>query len=203
MKINKWELLKKLSTAFVLLWMVIVFIFSSQDGIETLNTSGAFIHSIDYKVSKNENSPVVSYSNNHADENGTLKRKEYKYKYSSQLQKIVRKNAHYFLYMLGGILLSVFFYANCKKNKIKENTQEKRIVIRKYHLFSKCIFYSVIVGIIYACSDEFHQKFVPGRTSSIKDVLIDSFGILSGAIMFSLLKFILNKHKDKMLKMGE
>jgi len=43
--------------------------------------------------------------------NNTLKKKEYKYKYSSQLQKVVRKNAHYFLYMLGGILLSVFFYA--------------------------------------------------------------------------------------------
>lgn len=119
MRKNKLGLLKILSTVFVLVWMITVFIFSGQDGIDTLNTSGAFIHSIDSKVSKNEDSPVISHNNNQADEKNTLKKKEYKYKYSSQLQKVVRKNAHYFLYMLGGILLSVFFCANLEKSTIK------------------------------------------------------------------------------------
>lgn len=200
---NKLGLLKILSTVFVLIWMITVFIFSGQDGIETLNTSGAFIHSIDSKVSKNEDSPVVSYSNKQADEDDTLKKKEYKYKYSSQVQKIVRKNAHYFLYMLGGILLSVFFYVNSSKNNIKENKMETGIAIRRYHIFSKCIFYSMIIGIVYACTDEYHQSFVPGRTCSVKDVFIDSLGIITGSIIFILLKFYIYKHKDKMLKMEE
>jgi len=199
MRKNKLGLLKILSTVFVLVWMITVFIFSGQDGIDTLNTSGAFIHSIDSKVSKNEDSPVISHNNNQADEKNTLKKKEYKYKYSSQLQKVVRKNAHYFLYMLGGILLSVFFYANLDKSNIKET----RIALRKYHLFSKCIFYAMITGILYACTDEFHQKFVPGRTCSIKDVFIDSLGIITGSIIFILLKYLITKRKDKMLKMGE
>lgn len=199
MRKNKLGLLKILSTVFVLVWMITVFIFSGQDGIDTLNTSGAFIHSIDSKVSKNEDSPVISHNNNQADEKNTLKKKEYKYKYSSQLQKVVRKNAHYFLYMLGGILLSVFFYVNLDKSNIKET----RITLRKYHIFSKCIFYAMIIGILYACTDEFHQKFVPGRTCSIKDVFIDSLGIITGLLIFILLKYLITKRKDKMLKMGE
>lgn len=203
MRKNKLGLLKILSTVFVLVWMITVFIFSGQDGIDTLNTSGAFIHSIDSKVSKNEDSPVISHNNKQADEKNTLKKKEYKYKYSSQLQKVVRKNAHYFLYMLGGILLSVFFYANLGKSTIKANTNEIRITIRKYHIFSKCIFYAMIIGILYACTDEFHQKFVPGRTYSIKDVIIDSLGIITGLLIFILLKYLITKRKDKMLKMGE
>lgn len=203
MRKNKLGLLKILSTVFVLVWMITVFIFSGQDGIDTLNTSGAFIHSIDSKVSKNEDSPVISHNNNQADEKNTLKKKEYKYKYSNQVQKIVRKNAHYFLYMLGGILLSVFFYVNSNENRIKENTNETRITARKYHIFSKSIFYAMIIGILYACTDEFHQKFVPGRTYSIKDVFIDSLGIITGSIIFILLKYIMTKRKDKMLKMGE
>lgn len=203
MRKNKLGLLKILSTVFVLVWMITVFIFSGQDGIDTLNTSGAFIHSIDSKVSKNEDSPVISHNNNQADEKNTLKKKEYKYKYSNQVQKIVRKNAHYFLYMLGGILLSVFFYVNSNENRIKENTNETRITARKYHIFSKSIFYAMIIGILYACTDEFHQKFVPGRTYSIKDVFIDSLGIITGSIIFILLKYTITKRKDKMLKMEE
>lgn len=61
----------------------------------------------------------------------------------------------------------------------------------------------MIIGILYACTDEFHQKFVPGRTCSIKDVIIDSLGIITGSLIFILLKYIMTKRKDKMLKMGE
>ena len=34
----------------------------------------------------------------------------------------------------------------------------------------------------YAITDEFHQKFVPGRGPSLRDVLIDSFGAILGII---------------------
>jgi VanZ family protein len=36
--------------------------------------------------------------------------------------------------------------------------------------------WSLALTILYACSDEFHQSFVPGRTAAIHDVLIDSAG---------------------------
>ena len=34
----------------------------------------------------------------------------------------------------------------------------------------------LVIAALYACSDEWHQSFVPGRTSTVFDVLIDSLG---------------------------
>ena len=39
---------------------------------------------------------------------------------------------------------------------------------------------SVVIGIFFAISDEFHQSFVPGRHMSAMDMLFDSIGILFG-----------------------
>lgn len=40
----------------------------------------------------------------------------------------------------------------------------------------------------YACTDEFHQLFVPGRAGLISDVLIDSCGAVLGLLVFLLLQ---------------
>lgn len=34
-----------------------------------------------------------------------------------------------------------------------------------------------LLTVLYACSDEFHQLFVPGRAGLLTDVLIDSIGV--------------------------
>jgi VanZ family protein len=39
---------------------------------------------------------------------------------------------------------------------------------------------------LYAVSDELHQAFVPGRTASAADVLLDVFGGLCGTLWFHL-----------------
>jgi hypothetical protein len=39
---------------------------------------------------------------------------------------------------------------------------------------------AAFLALLYAASDEFHQKFTPGRTSSVHDVLIDLTGIAIG-----------------------
>jgi VanZ family protein len=36
--------------------------------------------------------------------------------------------------------------------------------------------WSLALSFLYACSDEWHQRFVPGRQCAATDVLIDSFG---------------------------
>lgn len=44
---------------------------------------------------------------------------------------------------------------------------------------------------LYACSDEFHQLFVPGRAGMFSDVLIDTVGVqfgLTGACALSFLR---------------
>ena len=37
---------------------------------------------------------------------------------------------------------------------------------------------------LYACSDEFHQYFVPGRSCKFFDVCVDSTGTFFGALLF-------------------
>lgn len=48
------------------------------------------------------------------------------------------------------------------------------------------ILIAVLIAIIYGISDELHQLFVPGRDCSIKDVLLDSFGILFASFLYLL-----------------
>lgn len=50
---------------------------------------------------------------------------------------------------------------------------------------SSCLL-AVILAFFYACTDEFHQRFVPGRSGSFTDVMIDT----SGAAITMLLAFI-------------
>lgn len=50
--------------------------------------------------------------------------------------------------------------------------------------------------VLYACTDEFHQLFVPGRAGMVTDVLIDSIGITLISI-FLLLRIYRNERKRK------
>lgn len=52
----------------------------------------------------------------------------------------------------------------------------------------KAIIYALIVAVFYACSDEFHQLFIVGRHGSIKDVGIDSIGILLVGLIWYIKK---------------
>ncbi len=82
---------------------------------------------------------------------------------------IIRKCAHFSLYALGGVL--IYNYINTYYVK-----QNKKICI------------SIILGIIFAITDEFHQFFISGRSAQILDVCIDSLGIVVGVILIKLLK---------------
>ena len=44
-------------------------------------------------------------------------------------------------------------------------------------------FISFFATAAFACSDEFHQLFIDGRSAEIKDVLIDSFGSLTSILL--------------------
>ncbi|MEI6533598.1 MAG: VanZ family protein [Candidatus Roizmanbacteria bacterium] len=45
---------------------------------------------------------------------------------------------------------------------------------------------ALIIAVLYAFSDEFHQTFVPTREGAFRDVMIDSLGI---CIMLSYIKY--------------
>lgn len=83
-------------------------------------------------------------------------------------QYVIRKLAHFTIYTIAGINMMGFIntYDMEKKNKL--------IVV-------------LIIGVIYAISDEIHQMFSGDRTPAIKDVCIDSFGVLFGSFIVILL----------------
>ena len=91
-----------------------------------------------------------------------------------RIEKVIRKIAHYSIYTLVGILLMALM----STYKIKELD---RIAI------------SMIIGVIYAATDEIHQAFVPGRGPLVTDVILDSIGVLTGICIVLLVYKIICK----------
>lgn len=91
--------------------------------------------------------------------------KEEKENLIERLEPIARKLAHYSLYTFGGVLIINFV----NTYKLKMN---KKVSI------------SIIIGALYAISDEIHQVFIEGRSGSVKDVGIDTLGVITGVIIF-------------------
>ena len=55
--------------------------------------------------------------------------------------------------------------------------QEKK----KYFL---ALLITIVICFLFACTDEYHQTFVGGRTGQFKDVLIDTSGALAGTLLY-------------------
>ncbi len=84
-----------------------------------------------------------------------------------KLQLPIRKLAHFTIYAIGGVLAI--------------------ILLNQYNIpLVQKVIYSQLIITIYAATDEFHQRFIPGRTASIWDVLIDSAGALTAILIISL-----------------
>ena len=91
-----------------------------------------------------------------------------------RIEKVIRKIAHYSIYTLVGILLMSLMITY----KLKELD---RIAV------------SLIIGVIYASTDEIHQAFVPGRGPLVTDVILDSIGVLTGICIVLLVYKIICK----------
>ena len=90
------------------------------------------------------------------------------------LNFIVRKTAHITEYLILTLITI---------SLLKEYTKEEKIII----------LLSIIICFTYACTDEIHQAFIPGRSSLFNDVLIDTLGGLIASILHYLFK---NKIKN-------
>ena len=87
---------------------------------------------------------------------------------------LVRKGAHFTEYAILGFFLASAFHTYL--------LPEDRTAGRLFRGF----FFALIIGIVYACTDEFHQSFVQGRAAMIVDVGFDSSGVLVGALLSTL-----------------
>lgn len=106
---------------------------------------------------------------------------EIKLQMAQKIEHIIRKLAHFLIYTFVGFLLMSLVSTYKLKNKI-------RIII------------SLITGFLYACSDEIHQLFVSGRSCEIRDVLIDTSGILLGILISIGLLKLFNKYRNQKTK---
>lgn len=88
----------------------------------------------------------------------------------------VRKTAHFTEYMI------LFFFSYN--------------VLRLYVEKKDAYIFGILIVATYACTDEIHQLFVPGRAGKIKDVFIDTSGGLFGLIIILINNYIKSKSRS-------
>ena len=87
---------------------------------------------------------------------------------------IVRKGAHFTEYtILGGVLVPAV------KEWMAVDTTPVPVVRERITAW--------LAGTLYAVTDEIHQSFVPGRSCELRDMGIDSCGVLAGVLVVSFL----------------
>lgn len=142
MSINKNKFINWLP-AFA--WMIIIFMFSAQPAVKSNELSFGFTKALvdvlgrilPFDIETSTINDFVGHTNH-----------------------VIRKFAHFFIYLVLGILVS---------RALLKNGYKTRVVLISFLICS-----------IYAASDELHQLFVPGRGCQLKDVLIDSTGAFIG-----------------------
>lgn len=92
----------------------------------------------------------------------------------ANLNGIVRKNAHFIIYFVLGLFvtaaLKIFGFTG-----------------------TRLVLFALLICVVYAISDEFHQYFVDGRGPQVKDVLIDSAGAILGISVTTLIAWLVKK----------
>lgn len=149
---------KGIKLTFIILCMVTIFLFSSDDASLSTKKSDGFIIQVSNffvgtKLSKVQQEKIIDY-----------------------FVVPVRKSAHFFIYLLLGIFIVSFL------NEFSIST--KRLVLL-----------AIFLSFLYACSDEIHQLFVPGRSGQISDVLLDTLGASVGISIYMLVINFCNRKK--------
>lgn len=185
-----------ISISLIIVWMIVIYNFSAMDSFNSNKKSKKVINKIvesevvqkelnsDVTNDKqNTNSNVINLDNNSVKENKNSKKKKSEVeirneKMVNDLNLPLRKCAHASVYLVLSLLILNFLFI-CFKNKKIFNA-----------------FIAVFISFLYACTDEYHQLFVEGRTGQFIDVLIDSLGAVGGVVIFYLGYFIINYFKS-------
>ena len=96
--------------------------------------------------------------------------------YAKDVERVIRKLAHFTEFFMLGFFLELY------------------LDMRKYKLAP---ILSLILGVQYACIDEWHQSFVGARGPGIKDVFIDSAGVIAGIAIMFLIRYFYKKRRLK------
>lgn len=174
-----------LLAALVLGWMGVIFMFSSQDGAASSETSGRVVKVVITVIKPDFNSLAKSEQISFRD----------------MVTFFVRKGAHFTEYMILGVLLFLFYYEwRPKLFQVpqKENTHIMQLRLRRIWVTAW------ITGTLYAAGDEFHQMFTGGRSPQVRDVCIDSSGVSVGCLItLVVMVLIVRKFAGKIQRQTE
>ncbi len=97
------------------------------------------------------------------------------YTMAENIEFPVRKSAHASEYALLAMLWCGWFVLGNKKEKS-----------------GKSLLFPWMIAALYACTDEYHQLFVPGRSGQLRDVMIDAAGAAVGVLF---IKFVIYRFR--------
>ena len=167
------------------MWMAFIFSMSAQVGDDSSQLSRKVCKAVCYVVVDNYGS--LDYYTQE--------------QYIEKFQYPVRKLAHMTEYAILGILLMETFYTFRFDNWRKKRGKKKKG-------FTGQVLLCDIIGIAYACTDEYHQLYVSNRSGQIKDVIIDTIGLFAGitlALVVQKIKvwIIWRKHPEYLMDENE
>ena len=141
------------------IWMVIIFKLS---GMNSKNSNGKSIDIISIFIED-----TLDITNEYGITNSNPSQEKLD-RASSLINAPMRKVMHASVYFILAFFVMTLFSI---------------IFDHKYYLAS--ILLTLMVCVIFAASDEFHQTFVNGRSGQILDVIIDSLGACVGVLFYS------------------
>lgn len=178
-------LLKKfLSIVLCVLWITFIFSNSSVDGGKSYSISTKFLNNIKVQLKYYKNKIKMNNKNSSKDSEPMnslvmlASSKSPNIRGNNAFQSyLTRKSAHLFEYFILALLICNSF----KQFKVDN---------------SKGLIYILFICLCTAHLDEFYQSFIPERTSSVRDILLDFTGSLIG-ILFSYLTFYGNYRRSR------
>jgi VanZ family protein len=147
------KMIALISWALVVSWMALIFFLSAQHAEQSADLSGGITELVNEVVKQ-----VAPDAEFHIDE----------------ISFFVRKNAHFFAYMLLSVLTL---------NAVSRSGGQGWLSVGV----------AFVITVLYAISDEVHQLFVPGRSGQVSDVLLDSTGALVGIALYYVISHKANR----------
>lgn len=109
------------------------------------------------------------------------------------VNEVIRKVGHFFGYGMIGLLFRNAWHSSIRAHLVAIHHRwlgsrllGRRLMVSAFGLSILCTF--IVAGL-----DEWHQKYVPGRVSSFRDVLLDT----AGALVLNLVFWSLRAHRRR------
>lgn len=81
-------------------------------------------------------------------------------------------------------------------NSVKDDNMNDYDMEAYDKIMKKRMFISIIIGFLYAISDEIHQSFIPNRSARAIDVFLDTLGATNGVLIIAIIVFIYKHYKN-------